>query len=95
MIGPIGGAEVNEEKEDYVSEDGAGDMSTTSFALTDMSDLEEGQEKVEEEEEVMSNPADILEYRLLEKDRVLVGFKVGAEFFFKGSLQIKVIKVPT
>lgn len=77
----------------YISEDGIGDVSTTSFALTDPSDMEEGQEKEEEEEEVVLNPSDILEHRMLDQDRVLLGFKVGEEFFFKGSMQIKVLKV--
>lgn len=82
------------EEDFYISEDGIGDVSTTSFALTDPSDMEEGQEKEEEEEEeVVLNPSDILEHRMLDQDRVLLGFKVGAEFFFKGSMQIKVLKV--
>ncbi|XP_023343250.1 polynucleotide 5'-hydroxyl-kinase NOL9 [Eurytemora carolleeae] len=81
------------EEDFYISEDGIGDVSTTSFALTDPSDMEEGQEKEEEEEEeVVLNPSDILEHRMLDQDRVLLGFKVGAEFFFKGSMQIKVLK---
>ena len=89
------GIEVGEagEEDFYISEDGLGDVSTTSFALTDPSDMEEGQEKEEEEEEVVLNPRDILEHRMLDQDRVLLGFKVGAEFFFKGSMQIKVLKV--
>ena len=77
----------------YISEDGIGDVSTTSFALTDPSDMEEGQEKEEEEEEVVLNPSDILEHRMLDQDRVLLGFKDGEEFFFEGSMQIKVLKV--
>jgi hypothetical protein len=62
------------------------DLSNT----TDVEDLEEAE--VEEESSVYPQPVAVIDSKKTAKDSVVIGLPLDAQFFFKGSLQIRVLK---
>jgi len=57
-----------------------------------VSSLNGGEVSDVEEDLDCVDPSEVLEYKVISKDRVVLGLKRDAEIFFKGCLQIKVLK---
>jgi hypothetical protein len=65
------------------------DLNTT----TDVDDVENSEEaEVEEEPSIYPQPVAVIDSKKTAKDSVVIGLPLDAQFFFKGSLQIRVLK---
>jgi len=73
---------------------GGGQGHQSGVSDTDLIEANEAEKTIDPEEEIQSltNPMELLNSRLLDKDRVLVALQPGAEIHFKGCLKVKVIK---
>jgi hypothetical protein len=87
-IDDVGDADPGSEKSD-------GELAVlTDFSATDIDDVvdidEEEKEANESELMVYPQPCDIISWKKLSKDSVLIGLPYDAAFFFKGCLQVSV-----
>jgi hypothetical protein len=65
------------------------DLNTT----TDVDEVENSEEAdVEEESSIYPQPVAVIDSKKTAKDSVVIGLPLDAQFFFKGSLQIRVLK---
>jgi hypothetical protein len=65
------------------------DLNTT----TDVDEVENSEEaEVEEEPSIYPQPVAVIDSKKTAKDSVVIGLPLDAQFFFKGSLQIRVLK---